>query len=151
MQPKFWVLLAAVTGLSAVVVTAHAQTANDPAAEVLKLLKSLDTAFEKGDVATVRGLMTDDKVAITPYYDGPQTKEDQIKSLPDFKMPEYIVGQRKTTVLGKDVVLVTYPLTMKGTFKGKPLPAKSYVSSLWINRDGKWKEALYQATVQSDR
>ena len=32
------------------------------------------------------------------------------------------------------------------TYKGKPVAARNYVSSVWVNRDGKWLEASYHET-----
>ena len=118
---------------------------------VARLLKTLNEAFEKGDTQALNNLMTDDKLAITPYYDGPQNKEQQINSLADFKFTGFSPGKRTTTKVSKDVLLITYPLTQTGTFKGRPLPARVHVSSLWVNRDGTWKEALYQETTQPGR
>ena len=42
---------------------------------------ALDTAFEKNDKAAIKALMTPDHISVTPYYDGPQTTDDQIASL----------------------------------------------------------------------
>lgn len=35
----------------------------------------------------------------------------------------------------------------KGTFKGRPLPSSVFVTSLFVERDGRWLERLYQTTV----
>jgi hypothetical protein len=70
-----------------------------------------------------------------------------LKTLGDFKMAEYKPGKLKFQQLSKDVVLVTYPLAQKGTYKGKTLPAKSHASSVWVKRDGRWLEATYQETA----
>ncbi len=37
-----------------------------------------------------------------------------------------------------------------GTYKGKPLPAKVYVTEIWVKRDGRWLQCLYQETPLSD-
>ena len=44
---------------------------------------ALDKAFGERDIETIRALMTPDHVTVTPYYDGPQSVDDQIASLPD--------------------------------------------------------------------
>ena len=48
--------------------------------------------------------------------------------------------------LGRDVALVTYPLTMKGTFKGRDVPRSSIASAVWVKADGRWLETYYQET-----
>ncbi len=40
-------------------------------------------AFEQNDKAAIKALMTPDHISVTPYYDGPQTTDDQIASLPE--------------------------------------------------------------------
>jgi uncharacterized protein (TIGR02246 family) len=119
---------------------------DDPAKEVEKAITTLNEAFRKVDAETIKRLMTDDHVAVTVYYGGPQSVTDQIASLPDLKLAEYAAGKVKITLLGKDTALVTYELTMKGTFKGKEVPRKSYASAIWVNRGGKWLELHYQET-----
>ena len=35
----------------------------------------------------------------------------------------------------------------EGTFKGRSLPSPVFVTSLFVKRDGRWLERLYQTTV----
>jgi hypothetical protein len=46
---------------------------------------ALDKAFEQNDKAAIKALMTPDHISVTPYYNGPQTTDDQIASLPELK------------------------------------------------------------------
>jgi ketosteroid isomerase-like protein len=114
--------------------------------EIQQSLRSLNDAFAKGDAQAIRRLTADEHVAITPYYGGPMPKTEQLKNLGDLKVPDYKAGETKVTLLAKDAALVTYPLSQKGTYKGKPVAARNYVAAVWINRDGKWLEASYQET-----
>src|SRR5688572_4800627 len=88
--------------------------------EVEKAIDALNKAFEKADAKTVKELMTEDHVAVTPYYGGPLGRAEQIESLADHKYTEYKTGKVTVKMLGKDAALVTYDLTMKGTYKDKP-------------------------------
>ncbi len=47
------------------------------------------------------------------------------------------------------VVLLTYKANQVGTDHGKPLPLAMYVSSVWVNRDGKWLNVLAQDTPEA--
>ena len=114
--------------------------------DIEQAMQSLNDAFAKGDAAAIRRLTADEHVAITPYYGGPLPKAEQLKNLGDLKVPDYKAGEIKVTVLTKDAALVTYPLTQKGTYKGKPVAVRNFVSAVWVNRDGKWLEASYQET-----
>jgi ketosteroid isomerase-like protein len=124
--------------------------AGDPAVrEVEKAVGMLNAAFAKQDAAAIKRLMTADHVAVTGYYGGPQTRAEQLKSLKDLKLTEYAPGKLNVKLLGKDTALVTYPLTLQGTFQGKAVPARNFASAVWIRRGGQWREAFYQETPLS--
>ena len=57
-----------------------------------KAAAALDAAFEKDDAGAIKQLMTPDHIAVTPYYDGPQSVADQTSSLPDLDYGQKIVG-----------------------------------------------------------
>ncbi len=125
--------------------------ADDPAnqtavTEVKQALDSLNEAFAKGNATTCQGLMTEDHLAITSYYGGPLKRAEQLQSLAEHKLAEYAVSKMQVKLLGQDVALVTYAVTMKGTYKGREVPPRSFASAIWVKRSGKWLEALYQET-----
>jgi uncharacterized protein (TIGR02246 family) len=135
--------LTAVLAVALLTTTARA----DDAAEVKAALTKLNAAFAADDADAVRGLMTADHVAVTPYA-GRQTLDEQIKALPDGKFTVYETGPMTVRPLADGVALVTYSLTQKGTFRGKAVPPKAYSSAVWVKRDGQWREAYYQETAQ---
>lgn len=115
--------------------------------DVERAIAELNNAFAKQDVATIKRLLADDHVAITPYYNGLATKEDQLKNLADLKMTEYQSSQVKITLVAKDTARITYQLAQKGTYKGKDLHPKNYAAAIWVNRQGMWLEVFYQETA----
>jgi len=119
---------------------------DEPAKDVEKAITTLNEAFQKKDAEAIKRLLAEDHVAVTVYYGGPQRVSDQLASLPELKLTEYAAGKVQVTLQGKEAALVTYELTMKGTFKGKEVPRKSYASAVWVNRGGKWLELHYQET-----
>jgi ketosteroid isomerase-like protein len=123
----------------------------DVVKEVEKAIRVLNEAFEKQDAEAIKRLTTADHVAVTAYYGGPQTRDEQLKLLKDLKLTEYSAGKMKVTALGKDAALVTYSLTLKGTFKGQPIPTRSFASAVWVKREGQWQEAFYQTTPLDPR
>jgi len=125
--------------------------ADDATKEIEKALAALNDAFVKKDADAIKKLMSDDHISVTTYYGGPVTPAQQIAALTEFKDFEYTAGKMKMTTVDKETVLITYTLAMKGTFKGKPLAAKSFVSSLWTKRDGKWVEVMYQETALGEK
>jgi hypothetical protein len=115
-----------------------AGAANDdgPVKEIQQAMQSLNDAFAKADAAMIRRLTTEEHVAITPYYGGPVVRGDQLKNLSDLKVPDYKAGDIKVTLVTKDAALVTYALTQKGTYKGKPVAAKNHVASRRVGQPG---------------
>jgi len=116
-----------------------------PAKEVEKFLRQLNDAFVTRDADVVKKLMTTDHVNITSYA-GKEGRDQQIDSLPKYKIEKYSTEDMKSQMLGKNAILFTYVVNYKGTFAGKALPARSIASSLWMMRDGRWQEVLYQET-----
>jgi hypothetical protein len=108
---------------------------------------ALDAAFSKKDVAAIKGLMTPDHITVTPYYDGPQTVDDQLASLSEYDWSQTILGDVSVSLLSPEVALRTFVAELKGTFAGKPLPARVFVNETLVKRDGKWVERFYQATT----
>ncbi len=108
---------------------------------------ALDEAFADRNVETIKSLMTPDHVSVTPYYDGPQSVDDQIASLAELDYGQKIVGTPSVMLLSPDVALRTFTADLKGSFRGKPLPARAYVNETLVKRDGKWIERFFQVTT----
>jgi uncharacterized protein (TIGR02246 family) len=121
------------------------QARADTAEEVKRSVQTILKAFNKGDVDTVKRLMTKDHVAILSYarFDN---AADQQKALSDWKISEYKVDGLKVKALTKDVALVSFRATIKGTYKGKQVPSTVQAGEVWVRRDGKWLQASYQET-----
>ena len=88
-----------------------------------------------------------DHSAVTPYYDGPQSVADQVASLPDLKYAQTIVGDVSVAMLGPDTALRSFTAELSGSFKGRPIPRRAFVSSVWVKQDGAWVEKFYQVTA----
>ena len=130
--------------------TAPAHAADVDVGAVNAAAKALDDAFASGDAAAIKKLMTPDHVSVTPYYDGPQTTDEQIASLPELKWTETIEGTVKVSALGADAAMRNFISKLDGTFQGKTLPAKTYVTEILVKRDGVWMERFYQVTTLSE-
>ncbi len=106
----------------------------------------LDEAFVAQDAAAIKGLMTPDHVAVTPYYKSPQTVDQQLASLPDLKYEQTNLSEPKVIVLGDGVAMRTLTAEIDGTFEGEPISGEVFVTSVLVERDGKWLEHFYQVT-----
>jgi ketosteroid isomerase-like protein len=124
----------------------QAQASSGDISAVNAAADALDKAFAERDVGRIKALMTADHVTVTPYYDGPQSVQDQIDSLGELSYGETIRGKVDVAVLAPDVALRTFVADLKGSFKGKTLPAPAFITELMVKRDGKWVERFFQIT-----
>src|SRR5262245_25751798 len=132
-------------GIGTVVMLLAVQAKADTAEEVERAVRTIQTAFNKGDVDALKRLMTEDHVTILTYAQFSNTA-NQLQVLADWKFTEYKMGGLKVKALTKDVALVSYRATIKGTYKGKEVPSPVQVVEVWMNRDEKWLQASYQET-----
>jgi ketosteroid isomerase-like protein len=131
--------------IGATVILFGGQARADTAEEVERSVRTIQTAFNKGEVNTLKGLMTEDHVTILTYARF-SNAADQLKVLAEFKFTEYKMTGLKVKALTKDVALASYQASIKGTYKAKEVPSPVQVIQVWINRDGKWLQASYQET-----
>jgi hypothetical protein len=108
---------------------------------------ALDNAFERQIADEIKHMMTADHIAVTPYYDAPQTVAEQIASLPELKYEQTNIGAVKVDVLGPDAGMRTFTARLDGTYKGKPIPSPAFVTAIMVRQDGQWKERFYQITA----
>jgi len=129
---------------------------NSPAGEasITKLKSAIDQlnrGFETNNAEVVDRLLTPEHIAVTPYYGGPKSRAEQIRTLADHKFTEYTSGKMQIQLLNKETALITYPLTLKGSYQGKPVSPRNFAAAVWVLRDGNWQEAYYQETALSGK
>ena len=108
---------------------------------------ALDDAFERQSAEDIKRMTTADHIAVTPYYETPQTAAQQIASLPELKYKQTNTGEVKVVVLGPDAGMRTFTARLDGTYKGKMIPPDVFVTSIMVREDGRWREKLYQVTA----
>jgi uncharacterized protein (TIGR02246 family) len=126
------------------------QARADTADEVERARQTIQTAFNKGDVDTLKSLMTEDLMT-TLAYARFTNRADLLKVLGELKISEYKMDGLKVKTLTNDVALTSYRATIKGTYKGKAVPSPVQVVEVWIKRDGKWLQASYQETPVDEK
>ena len=108
---------------------------------------ALDDAFERQSAEDIKRMMTADHLAVTPYYETPQTAAQQIASLPELKYKQTNTGEVKVVVLGPDAGMRTFTARLDGTYKGKTIPPDVFVTSIMVREDAQWREKFYQVTA----
>jgi ketosteroid isomerase-like protein len=132
-----------IVGIAAALFTAGSK--DDLSKELEQAVQTIQTAFNKGDVDTLKRLMTEDHVTTLSYAHFSNTR-DQLKVLSDWKFSEYKIDGLTVKGLVKDVALVSYQASIEGTYRGKQVPSPVQTVEVWVKRDGKWLQATFQET-----
>ena len=117
----------------------------DVARDLERAVRTIQTAFNKGDVDTLRVLMTDDHLTVLTYAHF-SNREDQLKVLSDFQFADYQIDGLQVRGLTETVAVVTYRATIRRTYGKRKVPSPVNVGEVWVKRDGKWRQASYQET-----
>ncbi len=116
----------------------------DTAQTIEQSVHAVQTAFNQGDVESLKRLMTKDHETTLTYARFSNAAE-QLKVANDFKLIDYKIEGLEVKMLGNDCALVTYRADVNGTYKGKKVPSPVRVVAVWVKRD-RWREASYQET-----
>ena len=119
---------------------------SDIKGEIEAAKEKLNAAFANDDVDTIKAMVTDDHIGVSTYYGKAFTTAEEIATLDAFKVEAAEFGPSTITPLGPEAAMITYENTYQGTFEGKPLPSRVFVSEIWVKQDGNWLQKLYQET-----
>jgi ketosteroid isomerase-like protein len=132
--------------LARVVLQVQPAAADDTmTAEIETAMQALNDAYTNNDRTTIDSMVTADHIGVTSYG-GVQTTAEQFTTLRELKGRYLDYTTIAVTSLGPDSALITYQNSFDGTYAGKPLPARVFVSQIWLKKDGKWLQELYQET-----
>ncbi len=112
--------------------------------ELVAIEKRSWVAWQARDGAWFDGFLSDDHVEMGAG--GPAGKQPIVAFVGSDKceVRSYAVDRFTVTRYTDDVALLTYLATQDTTCYGKPVPRPSWTSSLYVRRNGKWQNALYQ-------
>ena len=89
--------------------------------------------------------LADDQLYVSA--DGVQDKAATLAGVKKLDLTEYTLADPRVVQIDRDLVVVTYTTTAKGTYDGKPVPAGSQrESTAWVNRSGRWLAVYHQDT-----
>jgi hypothetical protein len=115
-------------------------------ADIIAKEKASWDVVKKKDWAAFEKMVASDFVEI--LSDGVHDRAQVMTNLKDFDLTDVTYADWKFVPIDTDAALVTYSATMKGTYKGQPVPAGPYrLSSAWVKRNGEWVTIYYQETL----
>ena len=122
-------------------------TAAPSEAEIEAKEKAAWDAFKQKDEAGFKKSLAADYYGVTAS--GVSDTAASITGMKDTDLSDFTLADWKMTTIDKDAVLLTYTATVKGTYKGKPVPSGPYYeASAYINRNGEWVNVYYQETLE---
>jgi hypothetical protein len=74
-------------------------------------------------------------------------RADEIAAANDAKFALVSMDDVQVRMLGPDVALLTYHATQKGSFRGTDVPPSLYFGSLWVKREGVWKNVFLEENL----
>jgi hypothetical protein len=115
-------------------------------AELVNIEKQSWVAWQKRDGSFYETFLSDDHVEVGG--NGTASKKEVVGFVgsPVCVVRSYALDSFNVTILNADSALLVYHAVQDTTCNGKPVPSPAWVSSLYVRRDGKWLNAMYQQT-----
>lgn len=90
-------------------------------------------------------MLTEDFVVVGA--EGVEARAAMLESMKKYDLSEYTLSDFRLVRVDADLAVLTYTVTEKSTYDGKPTPGKpARGSTAWVNRGGKWLAAYHQET-----
>ena len=105
----------------------------------------INEAVAKHDVKTFTDLVAND--AISADGMGFMKVADFVKSMNEVKVASWHIMDTKVQWIDDKTAVLTYSWMGSGTFKGEPIPATTFSSTVWTERNGKWVAVFHQESV----
>jgi hypothetical protein len=103
-------------------------------------------ALKNKDKKAYGELLGDDYQGVEVDGRGERNKVQTLNELAETNVGNYTLWGLKVLPVGEDAALVIYEVTMQFPPKSVVRISRVYISELWMNRAGKWKEVHYQET-----
>jgi hypothetical protein len=116
--------------------------------DIIAKEKASSDAIKKKDWDGFAKTLTSDYIEVLD--DGVHDKARALQTIKDFVLTDVTYADWKMLQIDKDAVIITYNATLKGTYKGEPVPPGPYrEAAVYVNRNGEWLTAFYQETLSS--
>jgi hypothetical protein len=117
-------------------------------ADMIAKEKASWDAFKRKDADGLKKVLAPEYTEITDS--GVRDVAATVARMPDVNLTDVTFADWKMTQIDKDLVLLTYTTTQKGTYKGEAFPEGPYHhAAAWINRNGEWLGIYFHETAVS--
>lgn len=77
------------------------------------------------------------------YSDGVKDINQEADGVRNVDLKDYALTDTKVVFPNKVTAVLTYKVTVHGSFKGEDISGSYYASSVWVNQGGKWLAILH--------
>jgi hypothetical protein len=102
-------------------------------------------ALKTGKLEVFGNLTAEDAVFVDAA--GPAAKAQVMSNVAGFQLTEYAMDDIKFVAISEKAGLISYTITEKGASHGHEFAARAYISSVWVERGGKWVCLFSQETT----
>jgi hypothetical protein len=75
--------------------------------------------------------------------DGVKDINQEVEGVRIVDLKDYSLADTKVVFPNKATAVLTYKVTVHGSFQGQDISGVYYASSVWVNQDGKWLAILH--------
>ena len=77
------------------------------------------------------------------YADGIMNLDAEVNDIEKMKVDEYTISNKGFTMPADNVAILTYMVSVKGTYEDQEMSSDHNSTSVWVKKDGKWMVALH--------
>jgi hypothetical protein len=114
-------------------------------ADMIAKEKASWDAFKRKDADAFKKMLAPEYTEITG--NGVRDLAATVSGMNDVNFTDVTFADWKMTTIDKDLVLLTYTTTQKGTYKGEAFDGPYRHAAAWINRNGEWLAIYFQETM----
>jgi len=117
-----------------------------PETALISLEKQSWEAWQKRDGKFFQGFLSDDHVEVGQSGLADKAAVASFVGSPICKVASYTVDKFKVVFFDPNFAVVNYVAEQDTTCNGAKVPSPAWASSVYIKRNGRWLNALYQQT-----
>jgi hypothetical protein len=123
-------------------------TAGPSESDIIAKEKAAWDAYKRKDADAFKKAVTAEYIEV--HDNGVKDTAAILVDMKDTDMTDVTFADWKMTKIDKDLVIITYSATVKGTYKGEAVPPGPYRdAAAYVNRNGEWLGAYFQETLST--
>ena len=117
-----------------------------PEATLVALERQSWEAWKNRDAAFFDRFLSDDHLEVGIGGVAGKAAVTASVGAPDCTVRSYALDSFRVTAISDSVAVLTYHASQDTVCNGKPVPSPAWVSSVYVYRDRRWLNVLYQQT-----